>query len=303
MNRWKSSFRVEPMTWSAWETGLMRLGFALVILLSGIIWNAAQLPDPNLALEDLNGIAKVLPLRWLANPSVLMVGKPLVAAGLILYVVGLAPGLTLFPALLFMVGTGALRNSMGDITHHTQIVAMVLLAQWLVYVIFAARRKGWWTTAADVQQRVIFYSILVLAASYFASGLVKLKASDFQWIEKVPALSVQIIKAVWSESYSTGVPVSGFKAETAPFWIAHHPQLARVIFGSGLLLELLGVLLVMSRRHARVIGVALIGMHMGISVLMDIEFWNHLLLVLIFAVNVPGWVNDLRRTHADSASG
>ncbi len=285
----KSLVQARPMSWSPAERLLMRLAFAAVILFSGILWNAAKLPDPGVDLKDPNGLAKVLPLQWLADPGVLMVGKPLVAAGLLAYVVGFAPVLTLWPALVYMLGTGALRNSMGDISHHTQIVAMVLLAQWLVYVVGAARRQPWTKPPPALQDQVIFWSVLMIGASYFASGIVKLKASDLEWIQRVPALSVQVFKAVWSASYSSGEPVSGFKAETVPWLIVQHPHLARLFFGTGLLLELLGLFMVLSHRHARWIGIGLIAMHLGISVVMEIDFVNHMLLVLIFAVNVPSW--------------
>lgn len=302
MNWLRSFFRSERMTWTPGETLIMRVAFAVVIMATGIIWNAGQLPLPTEALKEPNGIARILPLRWMAEPAVLNLGKPLVAVTLLLYAVGVMPVLTLFPALLYMLGTGSLRNSMGDISHHTQIVAMVLLAQWIVYVWDAIKNKSWIRPSAGAQERVVFWSILMIGASYFASGIVKLKASDFMWIQRVPALSVQVFKAVWSASYSTGLPVSGFKAETAPWLIVHHPHLARLFFGVGLVLELAGWFMVLSRRHARWIGLGLIGMHVGISLLMEIEFWNHMLLVLIFAVNVPGWIKGRGKTTAASAS-
>ncbi len=289
MNHLKSFFQARSMSWGPLEMLIMRVAFSCVILLTGIIWNAAQLPDPSGPLKDPNGLAKILPLGWLANPAVLTAGKPVVAVSLALYAVGLVPVLTLLPALVFMLGTGALRNSMGDISHHTQIVAMVLLGQWLVYLTSGVRRKTWWRADQTLQQQVIFWSILVIAATYVASGLMKLMASDLQWIQRVPGLSVQVIKAVWSESYSTGVPVSGFKAETVPALIVQYPNLARIFFGTGLILELAACCMVLSRRHALGIGLGLIAMHIGISLVMEIEFWNQMLLLLIFAVNLPGW--------------
>lgn len=304
MSRIKSFFRAEKMSWHPGEALIMRLAFALVVVLTGIIWNAAQLPAPGTELKSPNGLANILPMQWLANPGTLALGKPLVAVSLGFYVFGWAPVFSLFVPLVFMLGTGALRNSMGDISHHTQLVAMVLLAQWVVYLVAAIRRRSWLRTTPITQQQVIFWSILVIGASYLASGIVKLKASDLEWIQRVPALSVQVFKAVWSASYSTGEPVSGFKAETVPWLIVNHPHLARLFFGTGLLLELLGFLMVLGKRVARWTGIALISMHLGISLLMEIDFINHILLVLIFAVNIPGWFMErFRRDPVSMAAG
>ena len=156
MNFIKSLFRGERMTWTPGETLIMRVAFAVVIMATGIIWNAAQLPLPTEALKEPNGIARLLPLRWMAEPSVLTLGKPLVAVTLLLYAAGIMPVLTLFPALLYMLGTGSLRNSMGDISHHTQIVAMVLLAQWIVYLVDAIKNKAWIRPTAAARNALSF---------------------------------------------------------------------------------------------------------------------------------------------------
>lgn len=307
MNALKHLLHARPMRWRPAEMFVMRLLFALLVF--GLGEAARETPWLNQArvLRDLpaggiewdipasaaemrkpNGIAKIIPFGWMANDSVLRTGKIVVACGLALYVAGLFPVLTLFPAVLFMTGTGALRNSQGDISHHMQLVAMVLLAQWLTYVVMAARRRGWLRPPAAVQERVIFWSLLTIGAGYTASGLEKLDASDGRWIAEVPALSVQVIKAVSSAAYSSGEPVSGFKAVTVPKLIIDHPNLSRVFFGAGLALELLGFLMVVSKRHAFWVALSLLLMHLGISMVMEIDFWNHVAVLFIFAVNVPG---------------
>ena len=287
MNRFRAFFQSRSMTWGRVEMLIMRLLFAAVILWSGIVWKLPLDPD---TFDKPNGVAAVLPLGWMAKVAASGFTEAVTGITLALYAFGIAPALTLLPALLLMTGTGALRNSMGDISHHTQLVAMVLLAQWIVYLVAAIRRRAWLRVAHQEQERVILWSLITIGAGYLASGMVKLKASDFEWIQRVPSISVQVMKAVWSASYSSGEAVSGFKAVTIPHWIAEHPNLARLFFGTGLILELLGICLVLSRRHAFWLGLALIGMHTGITLIMDIEFWNHILLVAIFAVNVPGFI-------------
>lgn len=317
-------FRTRPMHWGSAEMLIMRLLFAAVVMWAGIFWElpeaAAQVPKPKwLAIMDhggaetapgpesksnANGLAALVPLGWMVDAARSPVIQALTGLTLVLYVAGRAPALTLLPALILMTGTGALRNSMGDISHHTQLVAMVLLAQWIVYLAAAIRqrreRHPWLRPAHQVQEQAVFWSLLTIGAGYFASGITKLEATDFAWIQRVPSMALQVMKAVWSASYSNGEPVSGFKAVTVPGWILTYPNAARLFFGTGLLLELLGPVLVMSRRRAFWIGMALIAMHIGISLLMDIEFRNHIFLLAIFAVNIPGLIF---RSGGKAASG
>ncbi|MDB6135074.1 MAG: hypothetical protein JWM59_3317 [Verrucomicrobiales bacterium] len=315
-------FRTRPMHWGSAEMLIMRLLFAAVLLWAGIFWElpeaAAQVPKPEwLAMMDhggaetmagpeskssANGLAAVVPLGWMVDTARSLVIQVLTGLTLILYVAGMAPVLTLLPALILMTGTGALRNSMGDISHHTQLVAMVLLAQWIVYLTAAIRQRRerplWLRPAHQVQEQAVFWSLLTIGAGYFASGITKLEATDFAWIQRVPSMALQVMKAVWSASYSKGEPVSGFKAVTVPGWILTYPNAARLFFGTGLLLELLGPMLVMGRRRAFWTGLAIIVMHIGISVVMDIEFRNHIFLLAIFAVNIPGLILRSRRKAA-----
>ena len=315
MNFLKSLFRTRPMQWSPVETFLMRLLFAAALFFFASNWDLQQVTE----LEKPNGIARFLPLKWMTIPGVIVTLKWLTAASLLVYVAGFFPALSLTIPVLAICGLGAVRNSMGDITHVTQLGAMVLLGQWLVYLFAAIRSKDWKKVAARVHSTAVFASILVIGGAYVASGIVKLKESKGAWIGRVPWLSIHVIKANQNEDYSKlehkipavadfpltrPVPMSvfwsevkprlgkditadQFKAHIAPRMIVDNPNLARVFFGTGLVLEILGFILVMGRRHAFWFAAALIAMHVGISLLMEIEFWNHMALLGIFCV-LPG---------------
>ena len=287
MNRLRSLFRREPMQWSADETFVMRFFFALMLYFGAIHW---QLPAEYGAMPKPNGLARILPIGWMADPSLVGALKPIVGLGLAAYVLGLAPVVTLFPALFVGVATGALRNSQGDISHHSQLAMMVMLAQWVVYLVHAVRARKWTKADDTVHSTAVWWSVMAIAAPYVASGIVKLKATDFEWIQRVPVLAVQSIKANLSEYYSTLVQPEGFKVKAVPELIVQYPNVARLFFGTGLVLELFAFVLLLNRRICRWFGLAVVLMHMGISFLMEIEFWNHIWILLIFCVNVGDWL-------------
>jgi hypothetical protein len=63
---------------------------------------------------------------------------------------------------------------------------------------------------------------------------------------------------------------------------------ARIVFGAGLVIELLGFVILINRRWAFIGGVAIIALHLSISRLMNLNFEAHMIAVLIYCVNLPG---------------
>ena len=274
--------RPHPMNWSAAEMVLMRIGLAALIYFLGVHWNLAPFtPDPS----KLNGLAKILPLAWMLDPSVMMVLRVLTVLGLGCFVTGIAPSISLLPVLLTVCGTGALRNSKGDITHSSQALAMALVAIWIAYVVTGILWKKWKMAPPAAHRAALLAAILIFSASYVASGIVKLKASKGQWIARVPSMAVQMVKTNLSDYYSKPEgDINKTMTETAPVFLTEHPTLSKCLFGSGLILELGAFVLLLSRRWAAVWGGALLAMHLGISWLMDIEFWGHIGLLAVLCL-------------------
>ena len=75
-----------------------------------------------------------------------------------------------------------------------------------------------------------------------------------------------------------------------PDLIAEHPNLARLFFAPGLLIELLFFLGLLGRRWSAGMGLAAIGLHRSIELLMGLDFESHEVLLWIFFVNVPYWI-------------
>lgn len=270
------------MNWSAAEMVLMRIGLAALIYFLGVHWNLAPFtPDPS----KLNGLAKILPLAWMLDPSVMMVLRVLTVLGLGCFIAGIAPSLSLLPVLLTVCGTGALRNSKGDITHSSQALAMALVAIWIAYVVTGILWKKWKMAPPAAHRAALLAAILIFSASYVASGIVKLKASKGQWIARVPSMAVQMVKANLSDYYSKPEgDINRTMTESAPAFLTEHPVLSKCLFGSGLILELGAFVMLLSRRWAVLWGGALLAMHLGISWLMEIEFWGHIGLLAVLCM-------------------
>ena len=69
-----------------------------------------------------------------------------------------------------------------------------------------------------------------------------------------------------------------------------HPLVATAVYAGGFFLELFALVGMRSRAWAAFFGVALVLMHRGIYLIMNLKFVYHELLMLIFLVNVPFWI-------------
>lgn len=285
-----------PFDWSALEMFLMRAGFAALVFYT-IKWETGAWTTQKFP----NGLAHFFDLTWIAQSPPGWGLQGLTLAGLAAYVAGWLPALSLLPALFFSIVIGTLGNSQGAINHSTQMVTMMLLAQFLVYLIprgpGVAKPAAHWIRPGFITQRqVIWWSTVVIAASYVVCGVVKLTNSNFMWLHDAPYLAVQLLKTNWANYHDT-LEMPPAWLQTATQALVDHPNLARLVFGSGLLVELLGFVILINRRWALAGGLAIIALHLSISQLMSLNFLTHIFAALIFLVNVPGW-RPARRCHS-----
>ena len=142
--------------------------------------------------------------------------------------------------------------------------------------------------------RIAVYSATVtFAAAYVVCGIVKLVNSSFQWIQKVPYLAVQLLKSNWDGYYDSLEPIHEWIPKLTQA-IVDYPNIARLVFGGGLLIELAAFVVLINRKWALVGGLSIIALHLSISKVMDLHFEYHMAAALIFLVNLPG----LRKTFA-----
>jgi hypothetical protein len=190
------------------------------------------------------------------------------------------------PALLFSIGIGTLANSQGAANHSTQLVSMILLGQFMTYAAFIWR-GGLFKPGEGAQRWVIHVSMVIFAAAYVVSAWMKLDNSDMKWIQRVPSLALELRKSNWSEYYDTLRPVPESLNRVVDM-MSEHPGIARLIFGSGLFIELFAFVALFGRRCAFFTGLAIIVLHMSISQLMQLDFGYHMAAAMLFLVNLPG---------------
>ncbi len=268
----------------------MRLGFAVLVFFS-IKWETSSLSP--VKPDNAVGLAKLLPLDFLIHLTPVLLWQVVTAAGLLAYVASLLPVAGLFPALFFAVGIGTLNASQGADNHSTQLVALILLGQFLVYALPFVRenrgiRAAWGMPDDTVHRRAIYVSLVIFAACYVVCGWVKLDNSDWKWMRNVvPGLALELQKTNWSAYYDTLEPVPAVLTSTIQL-MNDHPTLARVFFGTGLLIELGAFLIMLGRKWAFFYGIAIVVLHLSISRLMQLDFWYHIWAAVILLINLPG---------------
>ena len=276
-----------PLEWGPFEMFVMRAAFAVLAFVN-IKWETAPYTEQKFP----NGIARFVDLTWLGHHPPGDLTQYGVMAFLVFYVIGLFPALGLLPTAFFATVIGTLLNSQGAINHSWQMVTMMGLAQVAVYAWPRRTDMGRnWTVLArpDLQRhrQAVFAVLTVIAASYVVCGVVKVVNSDGLWIQKAPLLAVQLLKTHYSHFYDTlELPPQWLQDITA--FLLEYPWIARIVFGAGLVIELLGFVILINRRWAFIGGVAIIALHLSISRLMNLNFEAHMFAVLIYCVNLPG---------------
>ncbi len=284
---WLKKLAPKTIHYATWEMVLIRLLFAAAVF-DTIPWTLhptwAAMPNPN-------GLAKLVPLGWIAHPGVMDTLKPVVIGGLLLYVSGFAMILGLLPALFAILGAGAVWASQreGAAQHSVQLVAMIVMGQFAVLAWRAWEHRSSLKKVDDyTANMVVHISKWVVATTYVACAFMKLKANGIFWFQKGPAMAVQTIKTNLQGHYSEpDIALNTFIVEQVPRWFADHPVFSGLFFGIGLLLELFAFLFLAGRRWALAVGGGLLIMHLMIYWLTTIKFMSHLWAVSIFCV-LPG---------------
>lgn len=283
-------WKPEPFDYSKLEMLVMRALFA-ALLFSSIKWETA----PYKTQRNPQGLAHWFDLTWLADHPPGLFWQGLTAFGLVMYVVGWLPAIGLAPVCSFAVLIGTLVVSKAP--HHSwQAITMIALAQFIVYA-WPKKKSDWLRPSIEVQRLAIYWSTTVFAAAYVVCGIVKLVNSNFLWVVKAPLLSVQLLKSNWSAHYDTLVPVADWLPKLTQAFV-DYPNVARLFFGMGLLIELVGFVVLINRKWAFWGGLSIIALHLSISKVMDLHFEVHMALALIFCVNIIG----LGKTFGRSAS-
>jgi len=288
--RW---WRPAVFQWNPFELLVMRAGFAWLAF-TNVKWATAPYTEQKFP----NGLARFFDLTWLGHHPPSQMTQYVIMAFLGLYVLGLVPALGLLPLAFFATLIGTLINSQGAINHSWQMVTMMLLAQLIVYAWPRKADGSWqfspvWKPDLTRHRQAANAAMVVIAASYVVCGVVKIVNSGGLWLHKAPYLAVQLFKTHYNHFYDTlNMPPEWLQDITE--FLVENPNIARIVFGSGLLIELLGFVILISRRWSFIGGLAIIALHLSISRLMNLNFEAHMFAVLIYCVNLPGIVKTWR---------
>ena len=262
----------------------MRAAFAWVVLISTPpSLNVHSLPAPN-------GFARIVDLTFLTGQSWLTACHTLLVVALGFYVMRVLLWLALPILLLINVAVNAVVNSQGAIHHAAQIVSLVLLAQTAAHYYGLWRRRNLGEAPVAIEERAISWSQQAIAAAYFVAGLTKLIETHGAWIFRARFIGVQIFKTAY-QAYYNHLDPAGLDGQLAiAQFAAAHGILVALIAGTGLLLELLAPLMLLSRWWGLALGCAFIAFHISIDRFMQLSFVFHQLLVLIYFVSPIYWV-------------
>lgn len=269
------------------------------MLLALVIWDAIPAAINTRALPEPVGLAMFVPEWVAAFGEHLHSGwfQGIVIGLLILYAVGVAA--VVATPLLLAVTTlaGTLTNSQGAITHHLQVLSLVLLAQ-SGYLLFELLHRRRWRTGllghpVDREIWVAYVTQQAVVASYVVSAWTKLKESGLGWFVNAARFPIQLKKntrmAYYNELKEHGSDSSvfaGLPARVEALFM-ESPNLCRLIIGSGLVLEIAVILALAGRAWAFAFGVLLVAFHTTISKTMGLDFKFNIHILAIYFI-LPG---------------
>ena len=268
------------------ECAAMRLLFAVVV--------ARHVPASlaHLQITLPNGLAGMFDLEFLLDPEVFAVGRYLLWAALILYVLRIGWSIALPYMTAFSIAVGSVNNSHGAISHYLQIVSLVLCAQTAAHFYSLARRNrdAGHGAAAQREQRVIYWSQQAIVATYLVAALTKLIRTSGMWFLQSPLIALQIIKTNDQDRYDNLGVGSYESASAIADWIVQHPLITGLVLSTGLLLELIAPIALFGRAFAAGYGVSLLLFHATVHRVMKLHFVYNEYLIWIYLVNVPFWI-------------
>lgn len=275
-----------PIEFDNYEVISMRLLLAYVIYKSFLPKEIKFKSQPN-----PNGIAKYINLTFLSNPNIYKKLKIIIFLLLVVYVIGIGLSVSTLLLFIFTVLIGTYYNSQGAISHSSQIISLVLLAQFLAYlnnlIGINSLIKFSFAEIGNPDDIAIFLSQQAVVAVYFTSALTKLLNSRFRWISQVRNIPIQLEKNAMQNYYNNLDYSHVDKIRNVANFLASKPFLTCFLFSIGLLLEFLLPLSLLNRFTNIIFGVLIILFHNLNLYIFRLKFASFQRLLLIFFVNVP----------------
>lgn len=291
---------IRPFETNLLEAFLLRAGVALVVWRLFPLSTFPEEPVPN-GLARLPGVT----FTWLDNPDVIAACQWIMAVALVLFVLRRFTGIALVTITSLLIAAGTLANSQStEVTHHSQIVTLVMLATTVWH--FVGRKRGLLSPGPaagrlDWHRNAMFIVMQVIVATYMVSVVSKMWYSEGEWIKRAANIPVQLEKNRLASHYNQvgraperahATLDERLQDATQDAFIAS-PTLARAAMTSGMLIEAFCFLALLGRRQALAAGLLLISFHLIISWTMNLTFRYHLYLLALYFVAVPWWFTRL----------
>jgi hypothetical protein len=279
---------IEPPVHSALELDIMRGGFAVAMLFA---LDGMKLFLPKGDLSRPVGIARFVDLRFvLARRRVL---DRLAYVAVALYVLDrLTPWALLYLTLL-LVAEVTIRSSEGAINHGNHLMTVVAITQLAAVALWNAQSQWDWGMreylAATQAETIVWWTVQAIIAMYFTSGLSKLLLTGGRWVQRSPGLLV----AATSRLETGGAMLVGgsrkrlARTERMIGELLSRPQVARLLFAFGLLIELVTPLGLWGENALLAVGIGLMLLHRANASLLLLPFPINQVLVFTYLVNVP----------------
>ncbi|MEM7015646.1 MAG: hypothetical protein AAF585_29655, partial [Verrucomicrobiota bacterium] len=234
-------------------------------------------PDGRVTFESQpvpTGIAKWdWDLTWIAAPELQPWLWIICVASLGVYVFG--RGLMLLPPLIIltavMIVSRTLENSQGFMYHIYQVIGLVLLAQTIAGIVYAIIKLcGKAPKNRNINDYIIRYAQIAIVGAYMIAGFSKFIYSDGEWIKNSPYFGIDIIRTNKQNYYADlegDRPYEIARSEAAR--LLENPTRARLMMGTGLLLELGAFIALFHRVLALFAGIAVMAFHILIADLME----------------------------------
>ena len=227
-------------------------------------------------------------LTWLSDNATFDTYRWWCVLAVVIYISGFALPLVLPVLAILHILPFTLFNSQGYTHHGYQILSLTLVAQ-ACTAIFAAIRQGkaaWLLPNDRFRSWLLIQAQVIVTGSYLISVVTKMDESDGKWLLESNYVALDMVKTQ-RQSYLNHLDPKYLDAESDAVWLMERPGLARLLFGSGFMLETLCVLAIGNRALGLLFGVALIIMHRSIDILMGLNFLNNELMCLLFLIGLP----------------
>lgn len=165
----------------------------------------------------------------------------------------------------------------------TQGLVFVLLGTALTLVVHRRRPVH---PEASLNAILLMTVQFMIAGAYLVSVCSKMNRSRGQWLLNSHYVALDFVKTMRQSYYGSLNPAFAHDPPGVVFLMTHE-TLARLFFGSGVILETILLLAVGTRALACFFGVATITMHLSIMALMTLTFPTNMMMMALFYVNIP----------------